>query len=146
MISHYDDLDEAAERREEIGYLIERYGSYEGEQEGLADFWEDYLMTPQNINRLTYSDILNMPNVSPLDAAAIVRRRELGETITDYRDLRNTMGISYYGASNLQHYIYYDEDEAQVGRLFFDYQLRYNDREYFDETEEMLKEETVHSY
>lgn len=140
MISYYDDLDEAAQRREEIGYLIERYGSYEGEQEGLADFWEDYLMTPQNINRLTYSDILNMPNVSPLDAAAIIRRRELGETITDYRDLRNTMGISYYGASNLQHYIYYDEDEAQEGRLFFDYQLRYNDREYFDETEEMLKE------
>lgn len=140
VISHYDDLDEAAQRREEIAYLIERYGSYEGEQEGLADTWEDYLMTPQNINQLFFSDLMNMPNVSPLDAASIIRRRNLGERITDYRDLRNTVGISFYGASNLRHYIYYDEREARLGRLFVDYQFRYNDREYFDDTEEMFKE------
>ncbi len=140
MISHYDDLDEAAQRREEIAYLIERYGSYEGEQEAMGDVWEDYLMTPQNLNRLFYTDLLNMPNVSPLDAAAIIRRRNLGEEITDYRDLRNTDGISYYGASNLRHYIFYDEEEVRLGRLYFDYQFRYNDREYFDETEEMYKE------
>ncbi|MBW6515581.1 MAG: helix-hairpin-helix domain-containing protein [Candidatus Cloacimonetes bacterium] len=142
-ISYYDDMDEAAQRREEIAYLIERYGSYEGEQEALADIWEDYLMTPQNLNRLSYTDIANMPNVSPLDAAAIIRRRNLGEKIVDYRDLRNTSGISYYGASNLRHYIYYAEDEERVGRLFVDYQLRYNDREYFEEPEAMLKELVV---
>ena len=140
MISYYDDRDEATQRREEIAYLIERYGSYEGEQEALADIWEDYLMTPQNLNRLSFTDILNMPNVSPVDAAAIIRRRQLGERIVDYRDLRNTSGISYYGASNLRHYIYYDEDKASRGRLFVDYQFRYNDREYFDETEAMFKE------
>jgi hypothetical protein len=140
MMSIYDDRDEAAQRREEIAYLIERYGSSEGEQEVMSDIWEDYLMTPQNLNRLFFSDIVNMPNVSPLDAAAIIRRRNLGERISDYRDLRNTQGISYYGASNLRHYIFYNEAEAPSGRIFVDYQLRYNDREFFDETEEMFKE------
>jgi hypothetical protein len=139
VISYHEDRDEAAVRREEIAYLIERYGSYEGEQEGMGDMWEDYLVTPRNINRLFFSDILNMPNVSPLDAAAIMQRRGMGERISDYRDLRNTLGISYYGASNLRHYIYYS-DEPFRGRVFFDYQFRYNDREFEDDVEEMYKE------
>ena len=50
MISHYEDQDEAAQRREEIYYLIERLGDSEGIQEGMSDIWEDYLITPRNVN------------------------------------------------------------------------------------------------
>ncbi|MDY6914963.1 MAG: helix-hairpin-helix domain-containing protein, partial [Candidatus Cloacimonadota bacterium] len=51
-ISHYEIEDEAAKRREEIYYLIERLGSNEGLQEGMSDVWEDYLITPRNVNFL----------------------------------------------------------------------------------------------
>ena len=100
-ISHYDEKDESAKRREDIYYLIERLGSNEGLQEGMSDIWEDYLISPRNINKLTFSDILNLPNTSPLDVAAILNRVSMGDSISSYRDLRKSPGISYYGGKHL---------------------------------------------
>lgn len=134
-ISHYSNQDEAAERREEIYYLIQRLGSNEGTQEGLGDIWEDYLMTPQNINKLHYSEILNLPNTSPLDVAAVLRRRAEGDTLSSFRDLRQTPGISYYGASNIKHYVYYNK--PQENRLYFDYQFKFNNSVYEEAALEM---------
>ncbi|MBC8385194.1 MAG: helix-hairpin-helix domain-containing protein [Candidatus Cloacimonetes bacterium] len=143
MISHYDDKDETAQRREDIYYLIERLGSNEGLQEGISDVWENYLMTPRNVNKLNYSGVLNMPNVSPIDASAVLTRRARGDTIANYRDLRKTPGISHYGATNLKNYVYYSEDKSIQKKLFFDYQLKYDDSEYEEDAESMFKETMV---
>jgi DNA uptake protein ComE-like DNA-binding protein len=138
-VSHFDDKDETATRRDEIYYLLQRLGSNEGSQEGISDIWEDYLMTPRNINAIGYSDILSMPNVSPIDAASILNRRAQGDSISSYRDLRKTFGISHYGATNLKNYVYYTEAKAK-DKLFIDYQVKYNDTYYEENTEEMYKE------
>jgi hypothetical protein len=138
-VSYYTDLDETEQRREEIDYLIERLGSQEGIQEGFSDIWEDYLMTPQNINQMYFSDILNMPNVSPIDAVAISKRIAAGDTITDYRNLRSTTGLSHYGATNLRHYIYYVE-EPNRKKLFSNYQFKYENLSFDDDTKEMYRE------
>ncbi len=143
MISHYEDQDEAAQRREEIYYLIERLGDSEGIQEGMSDIWEDYLITPRNVNRLTFANLLNMPNVSPLDAIAIRQRVARGDSIADYRDMRMSQGISYYGASNLRHYVYYDEDKEMEDRLYFDLQMKYADNPYEEDPETMYKESMI---
>jgi Helix-hairpin-helix motif len=143
LISHYEDRDEAAQRRDEIAYLIERLGNSEGMQEGMSDVWEDYLITPRNVNRLTFANLLNMPNVSPLDAVYIRKRIARGDSIADYRDMRHTEGISYYGASNLRHYVYYDEDKVQADRLHFDAQLKYADNPYEEDPETMFKESMI---
>ncbi|MCD4820464.1 MAG: helix-hairpin-helix domain-containing protein [Candidatus Cloacimonetes bacterium] len=137
-ISHYEEKNEADKRRDEIYYLIQRLGSNEGFQEGMSDIWEDYLITPRNVNKMNYSDILSMPNVSPIDASSILIRKAGGDTLTSYRDLRKTPGISHYGASNLRHYVYYKEKERQ-NKLFVDYQMKYNDSNYTDEAQEMYK-------
>lgn len=141
-ISHYDEKDESAKRRDEIYYLIERLGSNEGLQEGMSDIWEDYLITPRNINKLTFSEILNLPNTSPLDVAAIVNRVAIGDSISSYRDLRKSPGISYYGAKNLQHYVYYKE-QPQMRDLYFDYQMKYNDSPFGDDEKEMYMESMI---
>lgn len=138
-ISHYTDLDDAEQRREEIYYLLERLGTSEGTQEGFADVWEDYLMTPHNINRMSYNDILNLPNVSPIDAAAVQRRIALRDTIVDYRNLRSTPGLTHYGATNMRHYVYFQEQSAKQ-KLFVNYQLRYEDKAFMEDTETVLKE------
>lgn len=142
IVSHYDDKDEYAERREQTYFLLQRLGSNEGFQEGISDTWEDYLVTPQNINKMNFSDILNMPNTSPLDAAAVLRRITMKDTISSYRDLRQSDGISYYGASNLRHYVYFSEKEIER-KMFFDYQFKYNDNPYEENAEEMYKESMV---
>ena len=141
-VSHYDDQDETAQRREEIYYLIERLGSNEGLQEGMSDVWEDYLMTPRNINKLNFSDIMNLPNASPIDVAAILNRVSFGDSISSYRDLRKSPGISYYGARNIRHYVYY-EDKPLTQDLFIDYQIKYNDDPYPDDVMDMYRESMI---
>jgi len=139
IVSHYDDLDEVAQRRKQIYYLIERLGSSEGFQEGVSDIWEDYLMTPRNVNKMNFANLLNMPNVSPIDAAAILKKRALGENISNYRDLRKTPGISHYGATNLKNYIYY-HNKNKTNRLYWDYQFKFIDNPYGEDQEGMFKE------
>ncbi|RLC53580.1 MAG: hypothetical protein DRH79_03295 [Candidatus Cloacimonadota bacterium] len=141
-VSHYTDKDEAALRRDEIYYLIERLGSNEGLQEGMSDVWEDYLMTPRNINKMPFSEILNMPNTSAIDVAAILKRRANGDTLANYRDLRFSPGISYYGAKNLQHYIYY-KDEPSDNKVFVDYQMKFSSSPFAGDESEMYKETMI---
>ena len=144
-VSHYNDQDETAQRREEIYYLIERLGSNEGLQEGMSDVWEDYLITPRNINKLNFSDIMNLPNASPIDVAAILNRVSFGDSISSYRDLRKSPGISYYGARNIRNYVYY-EDKPLSQDLFIDYQMKYTDDPYPDDTMDMYRESMIRYY
>ncbi len=141
-VSHFSGLDEVAQRRDELGYLLERIGDTEGIQEGFTDIWEDFLMTPQNINEMYFNDVLNIPDVSPVDAAAILKRRADGDTLIDFRDLRNTPGLSYYGARNLKNYVVYKNTDSK-DKLYLNYQFKYDDRGYEDAVEEMFKNQVV---
>ncbi len=140
IISHHKLQDKAAQRREDIHYLIERLGNNEGSQEGVSDIWEDFLMTPRNINNLYFSELLNIPNVSSIDAAAIMNSRKLGDRISSYRNLRKIPGLSHYGAVNLKNYIYYKHNPTQANRLYIDYQFKYDDSPYEDDIQDMFKE------
>ena len=139
VVSLYVEADEAAIRREEIRDLLERLDSNEGASEGMADVWEDYLMTPQNVNKMLLDDFMSFPNVSGIDAVAVLKRVAQGDTIADTRDLRNTPGLSYYGYTNLRSYVYFKEPPVK-NRLLCDASLLYYTR-YFEEGQyDMLHE------
>jgi hypothetical protein len=139
VVSLYVETDEVAARRDEVRDLLERMDSNEGSAEGMADVWEDYLMTPQNVNRMHFDDLFSLPNVSGVDAVAVLKRTAQGDTIADMRDLRNSSGLSYYGYTNLRSYVYYREPPVK-NRLMWDAQLQYYTR-YFQEGQyDMLHE------
>lgn len=138
-VSHYIETDETIQRRREIGYLLEQLGSSEGTQEGFADVWEDYLMTPQDLNTMFFSDLLNLPNVSPIDAASVMLRKAAGDTIADYRDLRNTQGLSHYGATNIKNYVYYKEAKG-AQKVYANYQFKLETKPYEDDVSAMYHE------
>ncbi|MDD3143424.1 MAG: helix-hairpin-helix domain-containing protein [Candidatus Cloacimonetes bacterium] len=127
VVSLYVEEDEVAARREEIRDLLERLDSNEGASEGMSDVWEDYLMTPQNVNKMHFDDFISLPNVSAIDAVGIVKRTALGDTIADMRDLRNSPGLSYYGYTNLRSYVYYKEPPVS-NRFMWDAQMEYYTR------------------
>lgn len=139
IVNPHQEEDETAQRRDEIYYLIAQLGANEGAQEGISDTWEDYLITPKNVNYMNFFELNNLPNVSPIDAASVLIRRADGDTIVDYRDLRNTPGISYYGASNMRHYVNF-KDNHEKNKLYIDYQFKFISAPYFDEVTEMYKE------
>ncbi len=145
MVSHYEEQDEAAARRDEVYYQLERLGTNEGLQEGMSDVWEDFLMSPRNVNKLSFSELISFPNVSAIDATAILKRRANGDTIANYRDLRFTPGISYYGAKNLGNFIHYQQPPIS-NKIFFDYQLKYEDSPYDDDQKEMYQESMLRGY
>ena len=101
-ISRYTAVDEVAQRREDIGYLLENLGNSEGSSEGMNDVWQDYLMSPQNINYMLYEDLISIPNVSAVDAVAVLTKRADGNKFGDARDIRTTQGLSHYGYTNLK--------------------------------------------
>ncbi|MCL1827522.1 MAG: helix-hairpin-helix domain-containing protein [Candidatus Cloacimonetes bacterium] len=138
-VYYYSDLDDTEQRREEIYFLLERLGSQEGIQEGFTDIWEDYLMTPRDVNEMHFTDLLNMPNVSPIDAVAIRKRTASGDKVTDYRNMRSTSGLSFYGASNLRHYVHYGDIKDRKERSL-NYQFKYEWLNFSDETREMYRE------
>jgi len=131
VVSLYIETDDVAVRRQEIRDLLERLDSNEGSGEGMADVWEDYLMTPQNVNRMHLDDFMGLPNVSGVDAVAILKRVARGDTIADTRDLRNSQGLSHYGYTNLRSYVFYREPPVK-NRLMWDANMQYYTR-YYDE-------------
>jgi hypothetical protein len=140
VVSLYTENDDVTLRREVVKDLLERLESNEGSMEGMADVWEDYLMTPQNLNRMHFDDFMGLPNVSGVDAVGILKRTAQGDTIADARDLRGTAGLSYYGYTNLRSYVYYKEPPVK-NRLMWDAKISYNTR-YFEESQvDMLKED-----
>ncbi len=142
IVSLYRETDDVTARREEIMSMLDRYDSNEGASEGMADVWVDYLMTPQNVNRMHFDDLISLPNVSPVDAVGVLYRLARGDTIADTRDLRNTAGLSYYGYSNLRNFVYYKEPPVK-NRLFIDGQIQYYNRYWDEDAEDWLKEPII---
>jgi len=142
MVSLYRETDDVTQRREEIMDMLDRYDSNEGASEGMADVWMDYLMTPQNINTMHFDDLISLPNVSAVDAVAILTRRARGDTIADMRDLRNTVGLSHYGYTNLRSFVYYKEPPVR-NRLYIDAQLQYYTRYLEEGVYDMMKEAII---
>jgi DNA uptake protein ComE-like DNA-binding protein len=141
-VSLYRETDDVTQRREEIMDMLDRYDSNEGGSEGMADVWMDYLMTPQNINTMHFDDLISLPNLSAIDAAAILYRRARGDTIADMRDLRNTLGLSHYGYTNLRSFVYYREPPVK-NRLYIDAQIQYYTRYLEEGVYDMMKEAII---
>ena len=81
-------------------YKLERWFYSEGNSEGLSDTWLDRYFEPRDINFMNYDDIISLPNITPLDANAVLTQKKRGR-IDGTFELKNSPGISYYGYKNL---------------------------------------------
>ncbi len=103
------------ENVEAMYYRLERWSGDEGVNEGLVDLWIERSLRPQNVNRVGYNDLINLQNVSAIDAVSILNyRNDIGE-IKNTRDLRNIPGLSYYGYRNARNFlIFQDADQSDA--------------------------------
>jgi DNA uptake protein ComE-like DNA-binding protein len=134
--------DEIAQRMDVAQRTVRSWGSSESTNEGLIDMWIDIAKDPPNINTADVYDLMNMQNVSPVDAVAIVNHREAIGTYRGRSDLRYTPGLSGWGYYNLRSLIRY-EDKARAGDLHGTYQLRVKSFGYYSDTEELLKQDVL---
>ena len=85
-------------------YKIKQWLAAEGSKEGLSDVWLDRIFRPGNINEMTFDDLSALPNLSPVDVAAVMKQQRLGEIHGTF-ELRNAPGISYWGYKNLVDFV-----------------------------------------
>jgi len=93
---------------------LEYWTGAEGTNESLIEFWLDQLLEPLNVNAAEYEDLVALQNVSPVDAAAVIRLRKQIGGIYYQRALRNAVGLSYYGYRNLRDLVSYEPGASRL--------------------------------
>ncbi len=100
------------EKVEQIYYQLDRWSGNEGINDTFIDLWIEKALDPLNVNNIRYDELINLQNVSPVDAVAILNyRREISD-IRNARDLRGIPGLSYYGYRNARRFLDYKEPPA----------------------------------
>ena len=89
-------------------YKLGQWISNEGNSEGLSEIWLDKFFEPQNVNEMNYDDLMALPNLSPVDAVAVLRQKKRGE-IRGTWELKNSPGISRWGYKNLVDFVRYED-------------------------------------
>ncbi|MEO0077005.1 MAG: helix-hairpin-helix domain-containing protein, partial [candidate division WOR-3 bacterium] len=86
--------------------------------------WQDMLLSPMNVNKVTIDDLILLENVSLIDAIAVIRHIKRGYEIKDYRDLRDINGLSNYGFRNMRNYVAYTDPKPI--RFQGNYRINFN--------------------
>ncbi len=103
----------------------------EGVTKAAVEDWQDMLVTPKNINKVTVDDLYILQNVSLIDAIAVIKHLKMGREIKGYRDLRDINGLSNYGFRNMRNFISYTDPSpikfSGNYRLNWEYGYDYDD-------------------
>jgi len=97
-------------------YKLENWLSSSDNQEGLSENWVDLYFNPMNVNDMNYDDLSALPNLSPIDVAAVLLQKKKGYIKGTFQ-LKNSPGISYYGYKNLIDFVNFDNQ--QKSKLHF---------------------------
>jgi len=131
--------DEEIARRDAIYYLIEQWAANEGTNEGLVDIWIDQAKDPINVNTATLNDLMNLQNVSPVDALAIIKQRNQIGSLSSRRDLSQVPDMSDWGYRNARNFLRYS-DPGRALDFHGDYQFRLYSTPLFGDFEDVLNE------
>ena len=92
---------------------VQRYLGQEGSSEGLVDEYLDKMREPENVNELDLYDLMSYQNVSPVDAANIIKARNRLGKFDSARQLRRSEGLRYWAYRNLRDFVVYSEEAKQ---------------------------------
>ena len=60
-------------------YKLEQWLTSDGNSEGISGTWLERYFEPRNINLMNYDDLMALPNLTPLDANAVIKQKKLGD-------------------------------------------------------------------
>ena len=104
------------ENQKKSNYKVQWWLSAEGNTEGLSEVWLDKFYEPQDVNTMTRDELSALPNLSPIDVAAVLKQQQRGP-IKGTFELKNAPGISYYGYKNLRDFIKYSNNNEDKPEL-----------------------------
>ncbi len=114
-IAPFKPMTTVQEKIEQIYYRLDRWSSGEGVNDAFIDLWIEKALDPMNVNKARYDELVNLQNVSPVDAVAILQHRAEVHWIRDQRDLRRTPGLSRYAYNTARYFL--DYKDSQISGL-----------------------------
>jgi DNA uptake protein ComE-like DNA-binding protein len=117
---------------------VQNFLGEEGASEGLADEYLDRLRNPQDVNELDLYDLMSYQNVSPVDAAAVIRARGQMGRIEDERQLRGVEGLRYFSFRGLRDYVVYNRKQVVPNELTGFMQTRFWEAQPLDTEDDLL--------
>ncbi|MCB0282656.1 MAG: helix-hairpin-helix domain-containing protein [Calditrichae bacterium] len=108
-VEPFRELSSTQQRIEDVYYQLDRWSGNEGTNDAFIDLWIEKILEPLNVNSARYDELINLQNISPVDAVAIINYRNDTGGIRGQRDLRGIPGLSYYGYSNASNFVDYSE-------------------------------------
>jgi len=103
-------LSEFIKGQKTSSYKVNQWLTAEGSTEGLSEVWLDRYYEPRDVNKMSYDELVSLPNLSPIDAVAVIKQQQRGP-IKGTFELRNAPGISYYGYRNLIDFVRFSSDK-----------------------------------
>lgn len=101
-------------QKENIQRIQRRLASEDGPSKAVVEEWQDLLVDPLNINRAEVDDLLQLENVSLLDAVAVVKYLRGGGKIESRRDLAGRVpGLSPSGYRGIRNYVTFTDHPRQ---------------------------------
>tara|TARA_S200000501_G_scaffold334657_1_gene338822 strand:- start:507 stop:2939 length:2433 start_codon:yes stop_codon:yes gene_type:complete len=98
-------------------YKVSQWLSSDGSSENLSESWLDRYFNPMNINDMNYDNLMSLPNISPIDAIAVLNQKKRGY-INGTFELKNSPGISRWGYKNLVDFISF-KSQVQNTRIHY---------------------------
>ncbi len=111
-IEPFSPLTSVQEKIEQIYFRLDRWSSSEGVNDAFVDLWIEKALDPMNVNTARYDQLINLQNVSPVDAVAILKHRNDIHWFRDQRDLRRTPGLSNYAYRTARYFLDYEDTET----------------------------------
>lgn len=143
-VEPFEDISGAQQRIEQVYYRLDRWSGNEGTNDAFIDLWIERVLDPLNVNTARYDDLINLQNISPIDAVSIIKYRESTGGIKSMRDLRGVPGLSYYGYSNARNFVDYDDSGLSgAKKLHGHFTLRMDNTPFFGDEEEAAGNLTV---
>jgi DNA uptake protein ComE-like DNA-binding protein len=130
------------QRKEDLFYRFEWWEGSEGADESLVELYKDLALRPVDVNEATLLDLQNLQSMSPIGAVAIAKYRDRVGRIGNQAELRRAPGLSGWNYSNARNFLTYgDRPDDEPRRLHGAYSLRVETTTWFDEVEDMLRED-----
>ena len=112
-IEPFSPMTPVQEKIEQIYFRLDRWSSNEGVNDAFVDLWIEKALDPMSVNTARYDQLINLQNVSPVDAVAILNHRKDVHWFRDQRDLRRTPGLSNYAYRTARYFLDYQDTETQ---------------------------------
>ncbi|NOG45539.1 MAG: hypothetical protein HND50_09920 [Calditrichaeota bacterium] len=112
-VEPFRELSSLQQRIEQVYFRLDDWSGNEGTNDAFVDLWIERILEPLNVNEAAYDDLINLQNVSPIDAVSIINYRDDAGEIRSTRDMRGIPGLSYYGYRNASNFVSFDEEDDQ---------------------------------